>query len=133
MRAICAWCRAEGAPADLGEREPLDDPVETHGLCERHLAEFLAAAPARPSAGLRLLIVVKGGDRSLYEHLTWAMAEVTGVQVLMERRRGQRRGAARPVSRDRRQADRREPRSVVQSIGCTFVRFSPAYSAPRAS
>jgi transcription initiation factor TFIIIB Brf1 subunit/transcription initiation factor TFIIB len=28
MRAVCAWC-----DADLGEREPLDDPSITHGIC----------------------------------------------------------------------------------------------------
>ena len=33
MKAVCAWCRAEGAPADLGEREPLDQVDETHGIC----------------------------------------------------------------------------------------------------
>ncbi|MDP2701632.1 MAG: hypothetical protein Q8P98_06140 [Candidatus Rokubacteria bacterium] len=129
MRAICAWCRAEGSPADLGEREPLEDPDETHGFCQRHLTQFLAAARSRPSAGLRLLIVVKRSDQSLYEYLTRAMAGVEGVHVMVDRRHGERRREARSVPGERRQADRRQSRDVVHSIGCTFVRFPPAYGA----
>ena len=132
MRGICSWCRAEGLPADLGERAPLDDPAETHGLCQRHLTEFLAAARARPFAGLRLLIVVKSGEQSLYDYLTRSMTEVEGVHVMVDRRLGERRGAARPVRGERRQGDRRESRAVVDSMGCTFVRFGPADGAARA-
>ena len=129
MRAICAWCRAEGSPADLGEREPLEDRVETHGLCQRHLTQLLGVARARPSAGLRLLIVVKRGDQNLYENVTWAMAGVEGVHVLVDRRHGERRREARPVPLERRQADRRQPRGEVHSIGCIFVRFPPTEGA----
>jgi len=132
VRAICAWCRAEGAPADLGEREPLEDQDETHGLCQRHLTQFLAAARSRPSAGLRLLIVVKRGDQSLCEYLTRAMAGVEGVHVMMDRRHGERRKEARAVPGERRQADRRQSRALIHSIGCTFVRFPPAYGATHA-
>jgi hypothetical protein len=127
MRAICAWCQAEGSPADLGEREPLEDPNETHGLCQRHLTDFLAAARSRPSAGLRLLIVVKRSEQSLYEYLTRGMAGVEGVHVMADRRHGERRREARSVSGERRQADRRQSRGVVHSMGCTFVRFPAAY------
>ena len=129
MRAICAWCRAEGSPADLGEREPLEDPNETHGLCQQHLTHFLAAARSRPSADLRLLIVVKRSEQSLYEYLTRGMAGVEGVHVMADRRHGERRREARSVSGERRQADRRQSRGVVHSMGCTFVRFPPAYGA----
>ena len=127
MRAICAWCRAEGVPADLGEREPLEDPVETHGLCQRHLTQFLGAGRSRPSAGLRLLIVVKRGDQSLYEYLTRAMAGIEGVHVLVDRRHDERRREARSTPGERRQADRRQSQGVVHSMGCTFVRFPPTY------
>ncbi len=44
MIAVCAWCEREGAPAVLGEREPLDNPGITHGMCERHEVEWVAAA-----------------------------------------------------------------------------------------
>ena len=116
-------------PADLGEREPLEDPVETHGLCQRHLTEFLGAAHSRPMAGLRLLIVVKRGDQNLYEYLTRAMAGVEGVRVLVDRRHDDRRAEARSTPGEGRQADRRRSRGVVQSMGCTFIRFPPAYGA----
>jgi hypothetical protein len=111
----------------------VDDLHETHGVCEQHLAQFLAPTRGRSSAGLQLLIVVRSGDRSLYEYLTRVMAGVPGVHVMEDRRLGQRRGITRPVSREHRKADRRQPRSVVQSVGCTFVRFSAAYGASRAS
>jgi hypothetical protein len=74
-------------------------------------------------AGLRLLIVVKRGDLSLYEHLTGAMAGVEGVHVMVDRRRSERRREARSVFGEHRQADRRQFRGAVPSIGCTFVRF----------
>jgi hypothetical protein len=129
VRAICAWCGAEGLPADLGEREPLDDPDVTHGMCALHLKQFLEAARSRPPAGLRLLIVVKSGDRSLYEYLSRGMTEVAGVHVMVDRRLVQRRRAARPVSGERRRTDRRQSRDFVHSIGCTFVRFKPAHAS----
>jgi hypothetical protein len=36
MRVICAWCEAEGKQAIVREKEPLDDPDETHGVCVEH-------------------------------------------------------------------------------------------------
>jgi len=36
VKIICAWCLKEGKPALMGEREPLDDPRESHGICEEH-------------------------------------------------------------------------------------------------
>jgi len=101
----------------------------THGLCQRHLTQLVSAARSGPSAGVRLLIVVGHGDQSLYEYLTRAMAGVEGVQVMVDRRQGERRRGARFVSGERRKADRRQSRGVVHSIGCTFVRFPPAYGA----
>jgi hypothetical protein len=123
VKAICSWCQAEGMPADLGDREPLEDLGETHGLCQRHLSLLLAEARPQSASAIRLLIVVDTGDLSLYEHLTLAMVEVAGVTVLMDRRHSERRGWARWVARDRRQVARRRPRSVLQSMACTFVRL----------
>ncbi|MCP9472747.1 MAG: hypothetical protein NNA30_08460 [Nitrospira sp.] len=37
MRIICAWCLQEGKIALLGEKVPLDDLRETHGICRTHL------------------------------------------------------------------------------------------------
>jgi hypothetical protein len=137
MKRICSWCRTEGSPADLGEREPLDDPSETHGLCQRHLTQLLGAAHALPLdglplAGLRMLIVVKDGDQSLYDYLTRAMHQVEGVRVIVDGRLGDRRRAARPVHGERRQGDRRHSRGAVDSLGCTFVRFDSAQGVARA-
>lgn len=30
MKIVCGWCLA-----DMGEKEPLDDPTPTHGLCSK--------------------------------------------------------------------------------------------------
>ena len=129
VRAICAWCRAEGLPGDLGQREPLEDPAETHGLCERHLTEFLDDVRGRLPIGLRLLIVVKRGEEGLYEYVARSMAGVEGVYVMLDRRQGERRQGARPMLEERRQGERRQTRGV-QSIGCTFVRVGSTPGAP---
>jgi hypothetical protein len=123
VRAICAWCRAEGSPADLGEREPLKDLVETHGVCQRHLTQFQGEVRARPSSGLRLLIVVEHREESLYEYVTRSMVGVEGVHVMVDRRHSERRREARRVPGERRHADRRQSRGVVHSMGCIFLRF----------
>lgn len=36
MIRVCAWCEAEGRPAVMGEKEPLEDKSLTHGICPRH-------------------------------------------------------------------------------------------------
>jgi hypothetical protein len=36
MRVVCSWCEEEGKPALVREKEPLDDPEETHGVCPEH-------------------------------------------------------------------------------------------------
>jgi hypothetical protein len=41
MRKICAWCEQEGKIGFLGEKEPLDDPTETHGVCYAHQRALL--------------------------------------------------------------------------------------------
>jgi hypothetical protein len=38
MKVVCGWCEADGRPAIVREKEPLDDPDETHGLCPEHKA-----------------------------------------------------------------------------------------------
>ena len=129
MRAICAWCKAQGRPGDLGEREPFDDPSETHGLCPDHLAQFLAQLPSASFPGIQLLIVVENGDKSLYEHMSRSMAAVSGVKVITERRTLEQRQAIHSVAIDRRQGDRRQSRDARHSMGCTFIRFGPRVSS----
>jgi hypothetical protein len=49
MRILCAWCCRGGQPGYLGEREPLDNPEPTHGVCARHLVQLLQSLPAPQS------------------------------------------------------------------------------------
>lgn len=36
MTIICSWCRHEGQTGVVGEKAPLDDRRETHGICVTH-------------------------------------------------------------------------------------------------
>ena len=36
MRVVCIYCEKESVPALIREKEPLDDPRLTHGICRRH-------------------------------------------------------------------------------------------------
>lgn len=36
MKIICSWCRQAGKPEVVGEKAPLDDARETHGICVAH-------------------------------------------------------------------------------------------------
>ena len=124
LRAFCAWCQREGGPAFLGEREPLDDESETHGVCRRHLQHILAALPSQSFPDVTYLFVIKPGEAELYDHLERAFLGVHGVKVIVDRRRQERRGAQRRASHDRRRAERRQPRGTSHALGYTTVRFS---------
>ena len=125
VKLHCSWCRVEGVPDYLGEREPLENPGDTYGVCPRHMAQVLTAPRAKLTAsGPQLIVVVGAQDRSLYDYLTRGLATVEGVQVILERRQGERRASPSPVNVERRQGDRRQPRQGVHFMGCTFVRPS---------
>ena len=87
MIVTCAWCQNEGMPATLGERAPLDNPAETHGICRRHTLDLLDRMPSRSFPGVRLLLVVSAKETALYEHLQRELAGVSGVKVMLDRRR----------------------------------------------
>lgn len=36
MKVICSWCWGEGRIGLVGEKAPLDDRRETHGICREH-------------------------------------------------------------------------------------------------
>lgn len=36
MKIVCSWCRQEGKSELVGEKAPLDDARETHGICVAH-------------------------------------------------------------------------------------------------
>jgi hypothetical protein len=129
LRAFCAWCQREGRPAFLGEREPLDDESETHGVCRRHLQSILAALPSQSFPDITYLFVIRPGEAALYDHLERAFVGVRGVKIIMDRRRGERRAAHHRAQHDRRRTDRRQPRGTSHALGYTTVRFAqPATS-----
>ncbi|SLM47082.1 protein of unknown function [Nitrospira japonica] len=42
MKVVCSWCRYEGKNDVVGEKPPLDDVRETHGICLTHRDEVQA-------------------------------------------------------------------------------------------
>jgi hypothetical protein len=123
VKAYCAWCRQEGRDGDLGEREPLDDLRETHGICDRHQQELLATLPSNSFPGLELLVIIALKETALYDYMRSRLTGVKGVQVMVERRRNDRRRQGRAVSDDRRKRDRRVRRGQTSALGYTLVRF----------
>lgn len=123
MKIICASCRVEGRPGNMGEKPPFDDPSETHGYCARHAALLLATLPSHAFPDVDLLIVVRRRDHSLFDYLQSRLVGVRGVKVILERRAGDRRRAAWGSSRDRRRFERRLRASQASSLGYTIVRF----------
>ena len=51
MKIVCSWCRKEGKAEFVGEKAPLDDARETHGICLLHRdqirAHWQASRPVR--------------------------------------------------------------------------------------
>lgn len=47
MKIICAWCQKEGKQGFLGERSPLADQSETHGICWEHLSGLRLTLPPK--------------------------------------------------------------------------------------
>ena len=131
MKVTCAWCQREGQPASLGERAPLDDPAETHGICRRHTLELLDRLPSRSFPGVRLLLVVSPRESGLYEYLQRELAGVSGVKVMLERRQGERRQGERrhapqDVPDEQRRIERRLRQGEVSALGYTVIRFGRA-------
>ena len=130
MKVICAWCRREGRPAYLGEREPLSDTSETHGICRGHQWQALAALPSWSFPGVELLLVVSQKEAALFEYLERRCAGVRGVKVIVERRTRERRQERRRVACDRRRAARRVSRGEASALGATVVRFGKRPEPP---
>jgi hypothetical protein len=123
MRVTCAWCQHEGRPAVLGERAPLEDPAETHGICRRHTLDLLDRMPSRSFPGVRLLLVVSAQETALYEHLQRELAGVGGVKVMLDRRRGDRKAEEQTVAEALGGLDRRIRQGEVSALGYTIIRF----------
>src|SRR5437899_12395928 len=102
MKAWCAWCQEEGKPGFLGERPPLDDPSDTHGICDHHRTMLLAALPQRPATAparpvRRMLLILDPDSVELYRHLTRPLAGLRRVEVLLHRQHRGPRDESRPV------------------------------------
>lgn len=123
MRVVCAWCQREGRTGFLGFREPLRDPGVTHGICPEHYESVLATLPAPSLPGIEMLVVVKRGEEDLYRYLEASFKGVRGVQVIVERRRQDRRDESRAVAPDRRLGPRRARKGRASVLGYRVLRF----------
>jgi hypothetical protein len=110
----------------MGEREPLDDPTITHGICPRHLTQLLGTLPPGSFPGVALLVVVRPSDRALFEHLLWATSGVPDIRAIIERRRGERRRRIEASVSERRERERRLILGQVSAMGYTMVRLRRA-------
>ena len=129
MRVVCAWCKQEGRAIVLGEREPLADPTETHGICSRHSENLLEQLPSRSFPGVRLLVVARPTETTLHHYLARAFAGLPDVKVIRDRRLGERRGAPSDVAVERRCANRRLRYAEFSSLGYLTVRFGTKHKA----
>jgi hypothetical protein len=127
MKILCAWCCREGRPAYLGEREPLDNPATTHGVCADHKAQLLESLPSRSFPDTQVLIVVHRSNMALYERLKLSLAAMSHVDVIVDRRRVDRRTAPGRISGERRHVRTRRIREgTISPLGdFTIVRFTP--------
>ena len=53
MKVICSWCWGEGRVGLVGEKAPLEDLRETHGICREHQIA-MGAAKGKKSVGQKL-------------------------------------------------------------------------------
>jgi hypothetical protein len=123
MQILCAWCCRDGGPGYMGEREPLDNPEPTHGICARHKAQLLESLPSRSFPDAELLIVVRRDNTVLYENFKWLFATMSRVKVIVDRR----------ISDERRDERTRRIRTgTISPLGdFTIVRFTPRVSSVR--
>jgi hypothetical protein len=128
MRILCAWCCREGQPGYLGEREPLDNPETTHGICDRHRAEVLESLPSQSFPDAEILIIVRRSNVALYQDIVQMLAGLARVAVIVDRRVADRRAAPVDGPRERRWLSTRRLREVAgpSSGDLTLVRFTPA-------
>ena len=54
MTVVCAWCQRQGRTMVLREKEPLDHPMVSHGICEEHVRAFLAELRENKTARVSL-------------------------------------------------------------------------------
>src|SRR2546422_7490575 len=123
MKVLCAWCCSEGKLGYLGEREPLENPASTHGVCASHKEHLLESFPSRSFPDAELLIVVHRNDTALYEYLQRLFADVSSVKVLVDRRGGGPPTGPRSLTHRRTDRGKRVcPRGVSPPRGLTHFR-----------
>jgi hypothetical protein len=71
---------------------------------------------AQPTGIMRALVVVAREQPDLWQSLTEHFAANEDVQVLLDRRQGERRQRVQAYERDRRGPDRRRPRSIEKDV-----------------
>lgn len=107
MRTVCAWC---GTTITEGEGE---EAQVSHGICPRCAQRFF-------TVGTRYAVVPP--ERSfLYPRIQSAFRAVRGIQVILDRRRGDRRRQG-----DRVRHDRRRPSRERRQVPCLIVGAVPA-------
>jgi hypothetical protein len=79
--------------------------------------------PSRSFPGVRLLLVVSAKETALYKHLQRELAGVSGVKVMLDRRRGDRREEEQTVAEEHHGLDRRIRQGEVSALGYTIIRF----------
>jgi hypothetical protein len=127
MKVACAWCEREGSRGFLREREPFDDPRETHGICRHHRERVLHELSAPDFPDIDLLIVVDRKEALLYEYLCRNFAQIRGVGVILERRERDRRTTTIGVNTERRVREDRRRRTGIRSIaGYRAIRLRAA-------
>jgi hypothetical protein len=136
MVVLCAWCCRDGEPGYLGEREPLDNPEPTHGVCTPHKLQLLESLPSRSFPDVELLIIVRRDNIALYWQLERVFAALPNVRVMLDRRGPERRAVPCSDSHGpRRMSTRRLREGTISPLGgFTIVRFTPkAAPAPELS
>jgi len=127
MYVLCAWCNREGQFGYLGEREPLDNPLPTHGLCPAHKTKLLESLPSQSFPEVEVLIVVRRDCLASYERLSRLFEGTTRAKVILDRRVADRRVASNQEWPERRRFRRRRIREGRTSPFDDFlvVRFTP--------
>ena len=68
MKVVCAWCERDGKPGYLGDREPLESSVTTHGICPTHSEQVLEDLPARSYPDVEVVVVVRPNNPGARGH-----------------------------------------------------------------
>jgi hypothetical protein len=146
MIVMCAWCQSQGRPAMLGEKEPRDSVAVSHGICDEHALLMLTQArrsrerasevadrvappipesKRSPDAPVRrrrpLLIIVSRTAPGRLTYLEHKLGD--DVEVIADRRVGQRRRKRAMTTIERRSAERRrwDVSAALQNYGWTSV------------